>query len=243
MKERPILFKDEMIRAILEGRKTQTRRVVKPQPETMRDPFPTTPETMMADGYSCNRVFKITERPGIYRCLGMRNFVEAFSPYGQPGDRLWVREAWAMIDKDYKPADLAKATSLVYRADGLKVPNQRDREIRAIFADRCRFPMDEIKWRPSIHMPRVASRLTLEITGVRVERLQDISYQDAQAEGVQTETADPWFYHISTERNVYDFAADEPQGSFRKLWESINGPGSWMENPWVWVIEFKRVQS
>jgi hypothetical protein len=214
MKERPILFKDEMIRAILEGRKTQTRRVVKP-PKNV-DPKHWMPEKLW-DGQ-----FKALHWPAdcaeseILKC-----------PYGQPGDRLWVRETWT------EPTSLDPGPTF-YKADYpacvpahfSNVPNT-----------------SAIKWRPSIHMRRDQSRINLKITDVRVERLQDIGYQDAQAEGVQTETADPWFYHISTERNVYDFAADEPQGSFRKLWESINGPGSWKENPWVWVIEFKRVQS
>lgn len=193
MKERPILFKDEMIRAILEGRKTQTRRVVK------------LPKNHVWGSFSVDKL----------RC-----------PYGKPGDRLWVRETWRHIDGGVM-CDAAGGVidafepETIYRADRKNL-NRR--------------------WKPSIHMPRWASRIMLEITGVRVERLRDISYQDAQAEGVQTETADPWFYHISTERNVYDFAADEPQGSFRKLWESINGAGSWNKNPWVWVVEFKRVQ-
>lgn len=215
MKECPILFKDEMVRAIIEGRKTQTRRAVKP-PKNI-DPKHWMPEKLW-DGQ-----FKALHWPAdqaeseILKC-----------PYGQPGDRLWVRETWAMIDKDYKPADLAKATSLVYRADGLKAPNQRDPEIRKIFADRCRFPMDEIKWRPSIHMPRVVSRITLEITGVRVERLQACNEVDAIAEGA------PWAACGAPQEGSH-------KSGFAALWESINGPGSWAANPWVWVIEFKRV--
>jgi len=199
MKERPILLKDEMVRAILEGRKTQTRRMVKPQPTALTSdglPFAQT-----ANDESFGRLGKVIA-----------------CPYGQPGDRLWVRETFTDEAGGIWPY---LGEHISYRADPLQ-------------------PLCE-RWTPSIHMPRWASRITLEITSVRVERLQSISYADAQAEGVQTETADPWFYHITTERNVYDFAADEPQGSFRKLWESINGPGSWAANPWVWVVEFKRV--
>jgi hypothetical protein len=205
--ERPILFKSEMVRAILEGRKTQTRRVVKGLALDWVEQYGFTPEFVV-------------------------NPENSLCPHGQPGDRLWVRETFSgpycMDEIDGLPAmpprQWSIETPIWYWADGEPTYG------------------DWTKPKPSIHLPRWASRIALEITGVRVERLQGISYADAQAEGVQTETADPWFYHISTERNVYDFAADEPQGSFRKLWESINGPGSWKENPWVWVIEFKRVQ-
>lgn len=223
MKERPMLFKDEMVRAILEGRKTQTRRVVKP-PKNV-DPEHWMPEKLW-DGR-----FKALHWPA-----DCAEFEILKCPYGQPGDRLWVRETFQgpLVDDDVeeRPDDLESPKYCVYAADGSSAPEFTDADDNL-----------QRRWRPSIHMPRWASRITLEITSVRVERVQDIGYQDAQAEGVQTETADPWFYHISTERNVYDFAADEPQGSFRKLWESINGAGSWNANPWVWVIEFKRVPS
>ena len=146
-KERPIIFSGPMIRAILEGRKTQTRRIVKP------------------------------------------NCLSKLSPYGRTGDRLWVRETWG-----HNP----EGPGYVYRSDG-------DFDMK-FHGDR---------WRPSIHMPRWASRITLEVTGVRVERLQDINEEDALAEGVEH--------------------------AFRSLWESINGPGSWDANPWVWVVEFRRV--
>lgn len=209
MNSRPILFKDEMIRAILEGRKTQTRRIIKPPrgfPKNSHcDPF--------------------IQPPAVWWWLGMHSpCVLQECPYGQIGDQLWVRESWR------GPCQWGEwQDKFIYRADG---PSEWPTNIQ---------PPHVATWKPSIHMPRSASRITLEITDVRVERLQKISYEDAQAEGVQTETADPWFYHIPTKLNVYDFAADEPQGSFRKLWESINGPSSWNENPWVWVIEFKRV--
>lgn len=214
MTEHPILFSDPMVRAILAGTKMQTRRVVKPQP----------------DGAAWY------QKPG-HSLIGRdaadmaRKMVDD-CPYGQPGDRLWVREAWALIDKDYKPADLAQATALVYRADGLKVPNQRDPEIRATFADRCRMPLDAIKWRPSIHMPRIASRIDLEITGVRVERLNDISEADAVAEGVNVHPD----HHGKPRNSIYS-----PVQAYCDLWESINGPDSWAANPWVWCLTFKRV--
>lgn len=205
MNERPILFKDEMIRAILEGRKTQTRRVVKP-PKNV-DPEHWMPEKLWDGQFNALHWPADHAEHEILKC-----------PYGQPGDRLWVRETFTDEAGGIWPY---LGEHISYRADPLQ-------------------PFCE-RWTPSIHMPRWASRISLKIASVRVERLQSISYADAQAEGVQTETADPWFYHIPTERNVYDFAANEPQGSFRKFWESINGPGSWAANPWVWVVEFKRI--
>lgn len=162
MKERPILFSGAMVRAILDGSKTQTRRVCKldvrggmPQPEL----------------------------DSLLRCC----------PYGQPGDRLWVRETWA---KTY--VRQAGAEWFVY-ATG---------DNRTDYGG---------PWKPSIHMPRAASRITLEITGVRVERLGEISESDARAEGVQS------------------------VAEFKELWASINGLGSWEANPWVWVVEFRRI--
>jgi len=186
MKERPILFSGPMVRAILEGRKTQTRRVVKPQPGC--DP-------------------RDDEHLDMGRC-----------PYGQPGDRLWVREAWHTDERDLEYArakheDAMSDSPIYYRAD----PENDNAGCT---------------WRPSIHMPRWASRITLEITRVRVERLQEISEKDAIAEG-----ADPYLHPVHPGREGLRHV-----DGFRSLWESINGPGSWDANPWVWVIEFKRVE-
>lgn len=216
MTERPILFSAPMVRALLDGTKTQTRRIVKPQP-----PYQPALATHLARrGYP------------VWHCEQWQKFC----PYGQPGDRLWVRETWVPIAKDYKPADLAQASALLYRADGLKVPNQKDREIRAFFADRCRIPLDAVKWRPSIFMPRIASRLDLEIVAVRVERLQDISAADAISEGIEPMRSG-WKNY--TKDGV---ATSIPEESYQALWEVINGPDSWHLNPWVWVIAFKRIQ-
>jgi hypothetical protein len=201
MKERPILFSALMVRAILDGRKTQTRRVLKNQPEIIKDPFPTTDEV--------KGVFKFKESTGIYQCLGMQNLIET-CPYGQPGDRLWVRESWsthACLDNK-KPSELINVNSYHYWADG---------------------EINTGKKRPSIHMPRWASRINLEITGIRVERLQDISEDDAKAEGVSDDMG-----------IIFKTGDDTPIGMYGELWESINGQGSWAFNPWVWVLEFKR---
>lgn len=207
MKERPILMSAPMVRASLEGRKTQTRRIVKPQPSPK--------ESVQYDTITGQAVYEDDESSRIIDC-----------PYGRPGDRLWVRETFQQVwantpreeDDDSKripdfwtrpktPAWGTHENYWIYRADG--VPPA--------------YPiLGRLCWRPSIHMPRQASRITLEITAVRVERLQDISYDDAVAEGIEHE---------------YPKAVSQ----YRELWEQINGPGTWFINPMVWVLEFKRI--
>lgn len=183
MKERPILFSSPMVRAILECRKTQTRRVVKPQPVSVNScgvPF-------FPDGGG----------PVDYRLC----------PYGTVGSRLWVRETWAPTSvKD----------NCVYLADF------RDR--RGDYWGSVASAPEDVRWRPSIHMPRFASRITLEITGVRVERLQEISEDDARSEGWHPEDG------------------QGPCEWYEDLWNTIHGPDSWSANPWVWVIEFRRIK-
>ena len=183
MKERPILFSGEMVRAILEGRKTQTRRVIKHQPDGM-DPVYT-------------KDFK--------RDFGCRS-----CPYGVPSDRLWVRETHAL-----DVPGCGEQGGVSYQAD--HDDNGGDGPTR-------------IKWRPSIYMPRWASRVTLEITDVRTERVQDVTNANITAEGMP--------------RSGDGFVSPEtPRIWFRNLWDSINEkPGrAWADNPWVWVIEFRRV--
>lgn len=206
MKERPINFNDEMVRAILEGRKTQTRRIVNPQPKVIH--------ALHGDAsITTNQIFR-------------RGDNRVHCPSGQVGDRLWVRECFGACNS-YVP-------HIFYRADG-EAPNP------------------EFKWKPSIHMPRRASRITLEITSVRVERLQDISEDDAQAEGLEALTKDGGRtvkYGIPDRDGLpgdddigwswCDWSYD-PREAFAKLWSLINGPDSWDSNPWVWVIEFKQV--
>lgn len=201
MKERPILFSAPMVRAILDGRKTQTRRVVKPQPS---------PE-LLAD-YAWIRATRGSARTDaqmLSDCLPC--------PYGQPGDRLWVRETWA-----YSIHALAAERD----EDGPFVYAATNHGTQGRLCDR---------WRPSIHMPRAASRITLEITAVRVERLQDISEADAIAEGIVA--AKGGGYHLADTTHYGATAVD----AYASLFEHINGPGSWDANPYVWVIEFKRV--
>lgn len=217
MTERPILFSGAMVRALLAGTKTQTRRVVKPQP------------TGFVGG------------PGVTLCdsspaplVPMNDFAgtcgqEIICPYGQPGDRLWVREThylhgiWSVRKDD----DGKRRWTFSPNQD---IGVQFDEPNGLIRGRSTTVP----GWyrRPSIHMPRWASRITLEITDVRVERLQDISDADAQAEGW---TRRP---EVSTDPQVHKEAARD---WFMDLWESINGPGSWDANPWVWVVEFRRL--
>lgn len=208
MKERGMIFNGEMVRAILDGRKTQTRRIMVPQPadDIERGIFPN-PEVI---GWKSSRRHK------------HGSTTAHFCHYGKPGDRIWVRETFQgpLFDYDLMdsyckdPTPFERPEFCVYKADGAPAPEfyDADGELHC-----C--------WRPSIHMPRWASRILLEITGVRVERLRSMSQDDARAEGV--------------------IAASGPMEAglaFRELWDSIYGEESWKANPWVWVIEFKRVE-
>jgi hypothetical protein len=207
MKERPIIFSAPMVRAIMSGAKTQTRRAVKVRCHSICENddgklWPWSEDAELAEDFW-------------HQC-----------PFGEPGDRLWVRETWGAL-----PHMLGgfQRESLRYRADG-EYQNERD----------------TWRWRPSIHMPRWASRITLEITDVRVERLQDISEADAIAEGIDgafVEGGRYWRnYSLSDAEAMCAPMLNFPTESYRTLWESINGPGSWDANPWVWVIEFKKLE-
>jgi hypothetical protein len=195
---RPILFSAPMIRALLAGTKTQTRRALKCQPIDII-PMPKAPD----------REWVILEqrepepKGKVVRCR-----------FGAPGDVLWCRETWARNANQL--SDTYIETSTVYRADG---------EQRALDNGL------ELPWRPSIHMPRWASRLTLRITDVRVQRLQEISEADAMAEGIQK---------IGTRWEANGICATPVSAcdAYRALWEYINGAGSWAANPWVWCVSF-----
>jgi hypothetical protein len=186
MKLRPILFSTAMVQAILEGRKTQTRRVVKPQPRN-----------------GTEERFYNEEQP-TYLC-----------PYGQPGDILWVLESWTPIVN----AGQDGFNLYGYKTDALV----------------------GVKWKPSIYMPFAAARIFLRIKAVRVERLQDITEEDAIYEGIGRFTKDNTIYKYGIDGLPWVIMERKPSLAFARLWQSINGPESWAANPWVWVLEFQRV--
>lgn len=248
MKERPILFNGPMVRAILEGRKTQTRRVVKVQPPSDDYKF----STLMSTTGPKKEIGK--HRWVKEEGLLIRDHSECFTnPYGKPGDRLWVRETWIEGYYHNPDADDGPVVEVVYRADNeskmCAAPSYEfaDDWMRQFSEDG---PYDP-QYHPSIFMPRWASRITLEVTGVRVERVQNISEDDAIAEGIDTESEE---YNIA--QNILDNIGGFPGAShdiercspeineFKNLWDSINekrGYG-WDKNPWVWVVEFRRIK-
>ncbi|HCQ7871365.1 MULTISPECIES: hypothetical protein [Bacteria] len=200
MKERGMIFNGEMVRAILDGRKTQTRRPIK---------------------WKQTRFTEIGEREDGSKWPWSEDAEHACDfwhpcPFGAVGDRIWVREAFRVHSR---ATDVA---TLVYKASERNSWTEQTRRVPVAV---CNKPATPEKWTPSLHMPRWASRILLEITGVRVERLRSMSQDDARAEGV--------------------IAASGPMEAglaFRELWDSIYGEESWKANPWVWVIEFKRVE-
>jgi len=209
MKERPILFNAEMVKAILSGRKTQTRRMIK---------FPLRDVNMGCE-LAGNELAGEVKAGDYSNC-----------PLGKPGDQLWVRETWSDVNN-------AGCPSVAYRADGeVRDLGEEDGEEADPNLEKYWFATwypdlingTEGRWRPSIHMPRWASRINLLITGVRVERLNSITNDDAKAEGYPAEreidggSTDPWLW-------------------FRDLWDGIYPDNTFKVNPWVWVIEFERV--
>jgi hypothetical protein len=239
VKARPMLFSAPMVRAILEGRKTVTRRVVK------GGQIPT--ENLNEKGrLRWSAIGQKDPRYGFIVCgetaAECANELATFGrcPYGRPGERLWVRETWALLgNEDGACVDWndnivkgdESAAARIYKAScsvgeyGLwQIPD------RAPWKPDTEGVQYEGAWRPSIHMFRWASRILLEITDVRVERLQDISEEQAQAEGVKG---------MPRCRSLYP--TDDYRWPFKDLWNSINGASAWDANPWVWVVEFKRV--
>lgn len=199
MKERPVIFNSEMVRAILSGRKTQTRRIVKSDCMDIgeKDDGSRWPWREHDEGgdywYPC--------------------------PFGQVGDRLWVRETFMDLTGTGIEATTGKFEGFAYRAN--TPAGSYGDEVRKEYG---------LKWTPSLHMPRKACRILLEITAVRVERLNDISEEDAKAEGVA-----PSQHIITPPEALY-------RVGFLKLWQSIYGEERWRASPWVWVIEFRRVE-
>lgn len=199
MTERPILFAGPMVRAILDGRKTQTRRL----PRKIGKHKP----SLLYDGWADSYVLDPGNAGRLADEIGWR-----------PGDRAWVRETWAPLDRctTNDPGVQALADRGFYRADDSTVDGEISR------------------WVPAIHMPRWASRITLEITDVRVQRLQEISEEDAVAEGIHPAPGGWW-------SGAEGQAAPDPRAAFALLWNSIHGPGAWDANPWVCALTSRRV--
>lgn len=233
IKERPILFSGAMVRALLDGTKTQTRRALKVRCQEIgerddgsRWPWSEHPDTAADHWHPC--------------------------PYGQPGDRLWVRETWGVVSNawddagnlvDWFPDRPATAIAdmpfgqgyysghAIYAADGSYEWAGDD--------DGGGEPLSA--WHPSIHMPRAASRILLQIVSVRVERLQAISEADAWDEGIEACCGELDYVSMARFSRSMGRSIEDAGPSYAALWESINGAGSWDANPWVWVVEFKRV--
>jgi len=214
MKERPILFSAPMVRAILAGNKTQTRRVIKPQPKgTRTDAYP--------DRYNNGPHWafwlpdnRMTEEQ-TWKC-----------PYGEPGDRLWVRETWKTEERKEDCVD-----GIRLRADNAFVPIENTTEAADAWVQ---VNKRDGKWRPSIFIPRWASRIILGVTNVRVERLQEITEEDAKAEGVEAVSC----------ADVPRQAAWSNRQDFSRIWDSINAKRGfgWDTNPWVWVVGFRKCE-
>ena len=204
MRERPIIFNAEMVRAVLDGRKTQTRRIIQSPAKNMQARgHEVISHRAAGDKWYGDYVYSMRDRSGVWQDFTNDQFL-AKCPFGAVGDRLWVRETWARYNIDQNSHDMA------YRAT---IPDDWPKEGR---------------WRPSIHMPRWASRITLEITGVRVERLHAITLGDICKE---------------LGCGLYDFRpATYGFKVWEELWQSIYGADSWQANPWVWGVEFKRVE-
>ncbi|MBG4448674.1 hypothetical protein I5F71_03060 [Pseudomonas aeruginosa] len=235
MKERPILFSGPMVRAILEGRKTVTRRALNARSLKLIE--------CGAQAGECHYL----PDSGPLHPNSVQYYAD-FCPYGQPGDQLWVRETWGVISHSWdehgdmtdwipdRPATPIRELPFgrgyysghtIYAADG---PMEWS-------GDEDGGGEPRSAWKPSIHMPRAASRILLEITAARVERLHDITEQQAIEEGVHRDVR-KWF-----KSDEGGFAHNSATDAFADLWCSINGAESWGANPWVWAVEFKRVTS
>ncbi len=229
MKERGIIFNSEMVRAILADRKTQTRRIIKPQPPENNTKFE------IQDGFWIGDTTETLWEETKLNAGNVKQWVRRKCPYGKVSDRLYVREKYRV------------ASLISYNCDGTKTFDIQ-------FADESYKRVSEIepsnkpagRWYPSIHMPKWAARIWLEITKIRVERVQDISEGDAKAEGI-------YGHHVNTgvgghmhHDTVYAAFPEKGGGfsaakeAFECLWDSIHGKGAWDRNDWVWAIEFKR---
>ncbi|MGP2481262.1 hypothetical protein ACTUSZ_00210 [Pantoea eucalypti] len=240
MRERPIIFNADMVRAVLDGRKTQTRRIIQSPAKNMqaagqkvidyREP---------GDKWYGEHVFSMRNHSGTWCDYTKEQFL-AKCPFGSVGDRLWVRETFGF---EIRSVVGSPHEQLVYRASKPDAVRLYD----------CNGKPQPMKWTPSLHMRRKYSRITLEITGVRVERLNSINEHDAIAEGLAEISKDGRTYKYGVpDRDGYPGTDDfgwpwhewerYPISAYSKLWQSIYGDGSWQANPFVWVIELKRVE-
>lgn len=206
-----MIFNAEMVRAILDGRKTQTRRPIKWKQTRFTEIAERDDGSLWPWAEDCERGGDIW-----FAC-----------PFGEVGDRIWVRETWQVIHDH-----IDESSHVEYRTYAPSIPKEKDRYWHTVYAEHFGDESREDRgfpWRPAIHMPRWASRITLEITDVRVERLRGLSEEDAKSEGIIPSAGGVlpgWEYRIN----------------FRDLWMDIYGTDNWEANPWVWVIEFKRVE-
>lgn len=228
MKARPILFSTSMVKALLDGRKTQTRRIAK------------------CGNDNCINMKIFVEKYG--KKVMCRNHIldernKEICPYGKIGDFLWVRETFWLFSTPHKDVVEGKGHQII--KEDFKNGWGNDL-FKAVY-----YKADEIfklgRWKPSIFLPRWASRISLEITNIRVESLKNISEEDAINEGIEgydsptggDDYQDYWKNYTLKDKDVYGSDYTDPIQSYASLWESINGKGSWNLNPWVWVIEFK----
>jgi hypothetical protein len=238
MKERPILFQGAMVRALLDGSKTQTRRICKQQPYSNGHGWDGHDIMCHNDYLPPSAMLMDAGGKALYTTSNLEGW-ESECPYGQPGDRLWVRETFVHIDDEGDKFD-GMGSQTYYRASCMDEAQDTDWLHKR-----------GLKWTPSIHMHRKYSRIMLEIVSVRVEQLNDCIEADAIAEGVLGLRSLAWDrLHFPVWRYQFDEAVaagrkppigPSPAQAYAALWDSINGAGSWSTNPWVWVVEFRRL--
>lgn len=245
MKEIPMLFSTPMVQALLDGRKTMTRRLKGLELINM--------ETDKWTPIEVDSPFKPTD---IFWFEGDGERIAVRCPYGQPGDLIYVRETWGVGSRP--DPFVGSVDGFEYKADEMFID-----EVESLPIYPCEAfdfgNYDKKGWRPSIHMPKIAARLWLQVTDIRVKRLQDISEEDAKAEGVKPAHCDSnekcpsslcrekcsaigeWWNYL--EPNGEGFPAFSAKESFETLWQSIDGPESWAANPWVWCISFNVIST